>query len=248
MAVLVTRPAPDNEATAKVLRARGFEPALAPMLAFQTLPFREDTDTAFGGVIVTSANALRAIAAHPIRRRLQNLPAFAVGARTAEAAREAGFGAVHSAEGDAVALRELIVANVPARKRSALLYLSAADISRDLVGELGGRGIRVTALPVYRMAELDEFPEAVRAAFASGMIEAVLHYSRRSALAFVGAARRAGMEISALALPQLCLSEPIAAALREAGASRPIVAKAPVEAELLDALEQALRSSSLRDR
>ena len=63
----------------------------------------------------------------------------------------------------------------------------------------------------YRMMRLDDFAEPVRAAFASDAIEAVLHYSQRSALAFVRAAQRAGLEISALALPQLCLSEPIAA-------------------------------------
>ncbi len=92
------------------------------------------------------------------------------------------------------------------------------------------------------MAEVNDVPAPVSDAFARDAIEAVLHYSRRSALAFVGATRHAGLEISALALPQVCLSEPIAAALREAGASRPIVAKAPTEADLLDALEQRLRT------
>lgn len=241
MAVLVTRPAPDNEATAEALRTRGFEPVLAPMLVFQPLPFRDDDDARYGGVILTSANAIRAIVAHPMLARLLNLPTFVVGARTAQAARDAGFANLHSAESDAAALRELIAANVAAKKRSALLYLAAADVSRDLGGELGLRGITVKSLPVYRMAELDDFAQPVRDAFARHAIDAVLHYSRRTALAFVSAARRAGLEISALALPQVCLSEPIAAALRDAGASRLIVAKAPNETELLDALEQALR-------
>ena len=35
MAVLVTRPHPDDEATAASLRARGFEVLLAPMLRFE---------------------------------------------------------------------------------------------------------------------------------------------------------------------------------------------------------------------
>ncbi len=153
-----------------------------------------------------------------------------------------GFGDVRSAEGDAVALRELIAASVPARKKSALLYLAAADVSRDLGSELGLRNITVDTRPVYRMAEVDELAEPVRAAFARDTIEAILHYSRRSALAFVKAARRAGLEISALALPQLCLSEQVAGALRDAGASRLIVAVAPSEADLLDALEQVLRA------
>jgi uroporphyrinogen-III synthase len=241
VAVLVTRPAPDNEATAEALRSRGIEPVLAPMLAFQPVPLRGDDDAVYRGVILTSANAVRAIAVQPALQRLQGLSVFAVGARTAQAARDAGFGNVRSAEGDAGALRELIAAHVAPKRRAALLYLCAADISRDLAGELGLRGIEVVARPVYRMAELDEFPEAAREAFARNTIEAVLHYSRRSAQAFVGAARRAGLEISALALPQICLSEPIAGALRDAGASRLVVAKAPAEADLLDALEQALR-------
>ncbi len=241
MAILVTRPAPDNAATAAALRARGFEVVPAPMLVFQPLPFRHDSNIRYRGVILTSANAIRAIAAHPMLARLQALPAFAVGATTAQAARDAGFGDVRAAEGDASALRELIAANVPKTRNSTLLYLSAADVSRDLKGELGLRGIEVVALPVYRMAELDEFPASAQDAFAHNAIEAVLHYSRRSALAFVSAARRAGLEISALALPQVCLSGQIAAALRDAGAGRVVVAKAPNEVELFDALEQALR-------
>lgn len=241
MAVLVTRPAPDCEATAEVLRRRGFEPMLAPMLVFQALPFHIEDDRDFRGLILTSTNALRAIALHPLPR-LQGLPAFVVGARTAQAAREAGFRDVRIAEGDAASLRDLIVANAPERRGVApLLYLSATDVSRDLGGELGLRGINIVAVPVYRMARLDDFTDAVRAAFARQAIGAVLHYSRRSAQAFIAATRRAGLEISALALPQICLSETIAATLREAGADRLIVAKTPNETDLLDALEQALR-------
>lgn len=241
MAVLVTRPAPDNEATAEVLRGRGFEPMLAPMLVFQALPFQIEASRDFRGLILTSTNALRAVASH-VPARLQGLPTFAVGARTAQAAREAGFRDVRVADGDAAALRELIAANAPERRGVApLLYFSATDVSRDLGGELGLRGVNVVAVPVYRMMRLDDFTDAVRAAFARQTIEAVLHYSRRSAQAFIAATRRAGLEISALALPQLCLSETIAATLREAGADRPIVAKTPTEEDLLDALEQALR-------
>ena len=139
-------------------------------------------------------------------------------------------------------MRDLIVANAPEKRGVApLLYLTATDISRDLGGELGLRGINIVAVPVYRMARLDDFTDAVRTAFARQTIEAVLHYSRRSALAFIAGTRRAGVEISALALPQLCLSETIAATLRDAGADRLIVAKTPAETDLLDALEQTVR-------
>src|SRR5260370_3138625 len=64
MAVLVTRPRPDDETTAAGLRARGFEVLRAPMLRFEPVTFHDDEDAAFGAVIVTSANALRGIAPH----------------------------------------------------------------------------------------------------------------------------------------------------------------------------------------
>ncbi len=64
MAVLVTRPHPDDEATAAGLRAKGYEVLLAPMLRFEPVAFHDDADARYGAVIVTSANALRGIEAH----------------------------------------------------------------------------------------------------------------------------------------------------------------------------------------
>ena len=104
MPVLVTRPHPDDEATASALRARGFEVLQAPMLRFESVPFHDDADALYGAVIVTSANALRGIAPHLADSRLLKLPLFAVGEHTAIAARDAGFGEVITAKGDAAAL------------------------------------------------------------------------------------------------------------------------------------------------
>src|SRR3954470_4146345 len=143
MAVLVTRPHPDDEATAGLLRARGFEVLQAPMLRFEPVPFHDDADENYGAIIVTSANALRAIAPHLAGSRLLKLPLFAVGEHTASAARDAGFGEVLTAKGDAAALRDLVLASVKAKqlkKASTVLYLAGADLARDLAGELGEKG------------------------------------------------------------------------------------------------------------
>ena len=61
MAVLVTRPHPDDETTAASLRARGFEVLRAPMLRFEPVAVHEDMNARYSAVIVTSANALRGI-------------------------------------------------------------------------------------------------------------------------------------------------------------------------------------------
>ncbi|WP_315811886.1 uroporphyrinogen-III synthase [Bradyrhizobium sp. SZCCHNR2028] len=243
MAVLVTRPAPDNERTASALRARGFEVLLAPMLRFEPVALPPDAGHDAAGVIVTSSNALRAVAPQLRGSALLRLPLFAVGDRTAAAAREAGFTQVISAAADATALRDLIAdSGVVVDAKATLLYLAGADISRDLASELAERGFDVVTQTVYRMAPVAALPRDVCAAFAANRIEAVLHYSRRSAAAFVAAIRADGVEISALAVPHGCLSANVAEVLREAGATQVTIAAHPDENDMLEGLTRALRS------
>jgi uroporphyrinogen-III synthase len=246
VAVLVTRPQPDNEATAAALRAKGLDVLLAPMLRFEPVAFHDDADARYGAVIVSSANAIRAIEAH-LTGRLLALPLFAVGERTAEAARNAGFQKIAVAAGNAEALRDLIVASVRAKtlkKASTLLYLAGADLAGDLAGELGQRGFSVVTHTTYRMIPVLSLPQEVCDAFAANRIEAVLHYSRRSARAFVDAVRAAGVEISALAIPQCCISDAVASVVRDVGATQVMVARAPDENGLFEALERALAALS----
>lgn len=242
MTILVTRPHPDNDTTLATLRDRGFEALSAPLLRFEPLPFHDDADADYDGVILTSANALRAV--DPAASRLLPLPLFAVGAHTAEAARAAGFARVIVAKGDAVSLRDLVLARVKAGELTAsatLLYLAGADLSRDLAGELGAHGLDVVTHTTYRMVPVAALPRDAIAAFMANRISAVLHYSRRSAQAFLETIRADGIEISALAVPQCCISAAVAAVLHDAGATKVVVAARPDEAALLEALGRTLR-------
>ena len=243
MPILVTRPQPDNAATTAALRAKGLEVLPAPMLRFEPVAFQDDADARYGAVIVTSASALRACGDQPAMTRLMELPLFAVGERTAEAARDIGFRNIISADGDASALRDLVIACVRSKtlkKTGTLLYLAGADLARDLAGELGECGFNVVTQTTYRMAPILALPRDVCDAFAANRIEAVLHYSRRSARAFLDAARAGGVEISALAIAQCCLSEAIASIVRDAGATQVTVARTPDEKALFEVLDRAL--------
>src|ERR1700738_771888 len=247
MAVLVTRPHPDDEATAASLRARGFAVLRAPMLRSEPVAFHDDLDARYGAVIVTSANALRGIEPHLAGSRLLKLPLFAVGEHTASAAQSAGFDNVIAATGDAAGLRDFVLAGVKAKelkKTTTLLDLAGADLARDLAGELGERGFTVVTHTTYRMIPVANLPREARDAFAASRIEAVLHYSRRSARAFLEAARSGGVEISALALPQCCISSAVAAVLRDAGATQVTAAAEADENALFEALGRALRPRS----
>ena len=251
MAVLVTRPHPDDEATAAALRAKGFEVMLAPMLRFEPVAFHDDGDARYGAVIVTSANALRGIAPHlqgsRQGSRLLKLPLFAVGEHTASAAHRAGFDNVIPANGDAASLRDSVLASVKAKelkKTSPVLYLAGADLARDLAGELGERGFTVVTHTTYRMIPVSSLPREACEAFAASGIEAVLHYSRRSARAFLDAARAGGVEISALAIPQCCISAAVASVVRDAGATQVMAAASSNENALFEVLDRALRPVS----
>ncbi len=249
MAVLVTRPQPDDEVTAAGLRAKGLDVLRAPMLRFEPVAFQDDADARYGAVIVTSANALRGIEAQLAGHRLLKLPLFAVGEHTAAAARRAGFAQVIAANGDATGLRDSVLASVKAKtlkKASALLYLAGADLARDLAGELGERGFTVVTQTTYRMIPVTNLPREVCDAFAANGVEAVLHYSRRSARAFLDATRAAGVEISALAIPQCCISDAVASVVRDAGASHVIVAETPDENAIFDALDRTLGLESYK--
>ncbi len=247
MVVLVTRPQPDDEATAAALRAKGFEVMLAPMLRFEPVAFHDDGDARYGAVIVTSANALRGIAPHLEGSRLLKLPLFAVGEHTAAAAHRAGFDNVIPANGDAASLRDSVLASVKAKqlkKASPLLYLAGADLARDLAGELDERGFTVVTHTTYRMIPVSSLPREACEAFAASGIEAVLHYSRRSARAFLDAARAGGVEISALAIPQCCISAAVASVVRDAGATQVMAAASSDENALFEVLDRALRAVS----
>jgi uroporphyrinogen-III synthase len=247
MAILVTRPAPDNEKTAAALRARGYDALLSPMLRYEAIPFRGEDDAAYDGVVITSANAIRAIESHPSRAHLFGLRTFTVGDQTAAAARAAGFRDVVSAKADARALSRLIVKNTASgqlKKDATLCYLAGADLSHDVAGDLGAQGFTVVTHTTYRMVTVKGFPGGISETFRADGIAAVLHYSRRSARAFLDAARADGVEISALALPQCCISDAVAGILREAGAMQVAVARTPDEAAVFDALDRMVKPSS----
>jgi uroporphyrinogen-III synthase len=231
--LLVTRPEPDGERTAAKLRARGSEVLVAPMLHVEML-----TDAVLGAgpwsaLVMTSANAVHAVARHPRCAELMPLPVFAVGRRTAEAARAAGFGDVTSADGDVAALVRLVATRCP-RDAAPLLYLAGEDRSGDLAGDLAVAGLRVAMVVVYRTAAAAGLPASVQAALGAGRIDGVLHFSRRSAEIYLNCAESAGVLDSALAPFHYCLSQQVAGPLAAAGAVKVKVAPRPEEAALID--------------
>jgi uroporphyrinogen-III synthase len=230
--LLITRAQEDGERTAAALRARGHAAVLAPVLRIQ--PIAADFGAGpFAAVLTTSANAARAIAQHARLGELRPLPLYTVGRRSADVARATGFATVHCADGDAHDL-VAIVAKKQAETGAPLLYLAGEDRSVDLAAELGRRGLTVRTAVVYRAAAAERLPPEAEQALIAGELDAVLHYSRRSAAAFLRCVDAADLRERALALTHFCLSAQVAAPLTEAGAADHRVAQRPDEDALLD--------------
>jgi uroporphyrinogen-III synthase len=180
-------------------------------------------------ILVTSANAARAIAVHTRYYELRATPVFAVGERSADMMCIAGFSDVTSADGDVDDLAALVAQKVEAGAQ--LLYLAGEERSGDLAGALPGFSVRTAV--IYRVTATDTLPAAAVDALASG-IDAVLHFSRRSAETYIKAAHAAGRGEAALKMPtHFCLSAQVARPLAQAGASKIQVAAHPDEAALI---------------
>src|SRR5262245_12985624 len=228
MHLLVTRPLPDGERTAQALRERGHRVTLAPVLQFEVIEVAVG-DGPYAAVVMTSANAARAIAQHPRLASLTVLPAFTVGAHTAAAARRIGFARVTSADGALPDLARLIAATLPPGR---LLYLAAEQRAGDFDSMLAADGFHLDTAVAYRMVANSALAQDLRAALATRP-DGVLHYSSRSAQMFLAGAEAAGVLDAVRTLTHYCLSADVAAPLRDVRAGTVKIAAQPNEGAMM---------------
>lgn len=234
MRVLITRPAEDAPALAEAVRARGHEPVIAPLstIRYEAPAQPQESPSA---TIFTSRNAVRAIEGAPWARALHALPAYCVGAATAQTARETGFIHVVGGGGTGAQLAEHI-AYVHAPEAGPLLYLTGDHLAFDMQAALGERGFTVWRHVVYRSDLIAEFSADMRDALHAGDIDAVMLMSPRAAAHFTALARSADIAAQAAQLQFFCLSDAVADALAPLGAADIKVAPQPTQEALADLL------------
>lgn len=219
--VAVTRALPEAEATATRLRAMGEEPVLAPLLTIEPRAFESRLD-GVQALLFTSSNGVRAFAAASDARSARVL---AVGDATAEAARAAGFSDVRSAGGDVAMLTALAKATLdPAAGK--LAHVGGAHTAGDLTGALEAAGFKVERRIAYEARAARTLPGAF-----AGPLDAVLFHSARAAETFVHLGAPGAERLTAA-----CISPAVAEAARKVAWRRVVVAPAPREDALLQAL------------
>lgn len=226
MKVLLTRAAEDARASAARLKRRGHSVVLSPVLEVRALDARAPEGD-FDATMATSAHAFLG-GAH---RGFTHLPMYVVGARTAQAARAAGFDVV-LVEEDAARLSARL-ANIRARR---FVYFVGRSRKPLLEDALPRAGHDLTVVETYAAEPARALSEAGRAALKNGGLDAVLHYSPRSAEIFASLATREGLADAARRLRHVAISQDGAAPLRARGFEA-IVASAPNEDAMFCALE-----------
>ena len=237
MRILVTRAADQARATADRLRAAGHAALVAPL---SRIVFDPDVPLALDGVaalLVTSTNGVEALSGRADMAELLRRPMFVVGARTARAARELGFGAVISADGD----RSDLVRRVASDLRPGvgrLLWLAGRDRTEIFATELRACGFAVDVAEVYRAEERTVFSSEITAALEHGKIDAIAVYSPRSAGLILAALGASGFSPASPRPSIHAISEAAARPFREAGHTDVRVAARPDEAALMETFDR----------
>lgn len=241
--VIVTRPEPQAQALARRLREAGFTPRLCPLLRLE----RQSLTPSLAKVLRTPVTALLCVSVPALQfyqAALAELgmslpvecPAFAVGAATAEALREAGFVEVYQPAADAAETSEGLL-RLPAFTRHApqdwLLVRGVGG--RDALAEaIDGAGGTVLIAELYRRGIIERDWSAELAAWRNADLAAIL-ISNGEALQALAGVDRSVIEDLRLIVP----TARVAKLAAELGFSRVDIAEGASDAAMLACLLSA---------
>lgn len=232
MRLLVTRPREDAEAFAAILKARGHQALVAPLL---DLHFLSDGEISLNGIqalLASSANGIRGFAARSPER---NLPVYVVGPQTAEVARQFGFADVISAEGDSAALIAKVAESTnPANGK--LLHAAGAETAGRIKQALEAHGYEVEAVILYEAVPVESLPADACEALRANMVDGVLIFSPRTARIFAELVTKTGLAEHCRRLEAFCISAATTEGLSPLPFARLSVAGSPNQAAMLDLL------------
>ncbi len=228
MRVLVTRPERAAASTHKRLGEMGHEPLAMPLFEPEYLSIEGQRQQDVNAMALTSSNAAIALERNDQVEQWRDVPVYTVGARTAEAARKAGFTNIRSAEGSGRELADLLHSSM--RPGENLHYFAGEPRSPGFEQALGEYGLKFETCVCYRMKPIDYQRETLEALL-SHPPETVLLYSRETAMRFFTLLEETGLTIPSTTR-FLCLSHNIALAVPSEFKNRTFSAESPVEESL----------------
>ena len=177
MHILFTRPLEDCSELILKFQSLGHQVSHLPLLTIEKINYEDINFLDYGGIIFTSANAIKFI---DLKKIDKNIMCFCVGDATEKKARTAGFQNTIAAEGNVLNLKELILQNYNIKSKP-LLYISGETISADLDKQLQKEGYNIKRVVNYRVNHNQKFDENFIKELKINVPDLVYVYSQNSA-------------------------------------------------------------------
>ena len=177
MHILLTRPLEDCSELILKFQSLGHQVSHLPLLNIKKTNYEKINFFDYGGIIFTSANAIKFI---DLKKIDKNIICFCVGDATEKKARTVGFQNTVAAEGNVSNLKELILQNYDL-KNKPLLYISGEKISANLDEQLINEGYNIKRIINYRVSHNQKFDEKFVNELKIKIPDLVYVYSQNSA-------------------------------------------------------------------
>ena len=211
MHILLTRPLEDCSEMILKFKSLGHQVSHLPLLVVEKVNYDSVNFPSFGGIIFTSANAIKFLDLKSIDKKIL---CFCVGEATEKTARNNGFQNVIAAEGNVENLKELILQNFD-KKDGSLIYISGETVSTDLDQQLLKVGYNVKRIVNYRTSHNKNFNEEFVKELKQKMPDMVYVYSQNSAASFLNYIKLQQLESLWMNTNLMCIGEKTSSILNE---------------------------------
>ena len=211
MHILLTRPLEDCSEMILKFQSLGHQVSHLPLLIVEKMNHEEINFYNYGGIIFTSANAIKFLELDKIDK---DIICFCVGDMTEKRARMVGFQNTIAAEGSVSNLKELILQNYEI-KNKPLLYISGEIISFDLDQQLLNEGYNIKRIINYRVSHNQNFNENFIKELKINIPDIIYVYSQNSASSLLNFIKVHQMENIWMDTNLMCIGEKTSSILNE---------------------------------
>ena len=211
MHILLTRPLEDCSEMILKFQLLGHQVSHLPLINIEKINYEEINFSKYGGIIFTSANAVKFLNIEKIDK---NIKCFCVGNVTEKKARSVGFQNTIAAEGNVSNLKELIIQCYESKDKE-ILYISGETISFDLDLNLLSEGFKIKRIVNYRVNHNQNFDEKFINELKLNMPDMVYVYSQNSASSFLNFIKIYQTENLWMNTNLLCIGEKTSSILNE---------------------------------
>ena len=211
MHILLTRPLDDCKELILRFKSLGHKVSHLPVIKIQNVNYDKININEFGGIIFTSANAIKNLNTSEINKKIN---CFCVGSSTESAAKQNGFQNIFCAEGNVNNLKEVILQNFD-NSSGNLLYVSGEIVSSNLDKDLISEGYKVKRIINYSVLPVEEIGEEFINNLKSSIPDMVYVYSENSAKNYLNLLKKYNLLDYWMNTNLMCLGEKTSSVLNE---------------------------------